>query len=54
MAVAAHAQAISSATSESARQPRSLPPYSSGTQMPKSPDSRMARIESSGYASASS
>ena len=46
--VPAHAQPSSSATSASARQPMFVPPYSSGTQMPKSPASTSARIDSVG------
>jgi alkylation response protein AidB-like acyl-CoA dehydrogenase len=50
----AQAAAISSDTSESARQPIALPPYSSGTQIPNSPESTIARIDSSGKVSVSS
>ena len=46
--VPAHAHPSSSATSESARQPMSVPPYSSGTQIPKRPESTSARIDSIG------
>jgi len=46
--VPAQAHPSSSATRESARQPMFVPPYSSGTQMPKRPDSTSARIDSVG------
>lgn len=46
--LAAQAQAISSATRARARQPRSLPPQASGTQMPNRPASLIASIASEG------
>ena len=54
VAVDAQAAAISSVTSESARQPMALPPYSSGTQIANNPDSTSAWIDFSGYVSVSS
>ena len=48
VAVAAHAQAISSATSATASAPMSLPPYASGIQVPIRPCCARSRIGSSG------
>jgi hypothetical protein len=46
--VPAHAHPSSSATRDSARHPMFVPPYSSGTQMPKRPESIRACIDSAG------